>query len=656
MVKLSLWDKERSPPAGTSFTPSFNERPKTAPPPSGFPSFRRLSTDPVLSSSSSSSSSALPILSLTLSSPSFLDSVVHDGVSDNPLYVIETEANLTKIRRSDAKGFINVARVRWREDPAFFSKSKKELSGVLLAFGKGQWKPADEFLGYSYSSLSSYRKFYLPHHSNSLRWKRSGSSSYSCTTATVKGPVAILEPAVLIAPPHIKIFDPIFRTGSTARPQRSHAGVPISLLDFLLVTSMLLLTEHDEWTNVTRTRPVTTAPADDGAYEEDSVRHLPPSSSVTSTPSRSATIDTLHNPSSASLVSGFSSGMAPSFGLDNWRNNVSERPRSPDDRWPSSSREPGSPVRASGASQSSADSDAISTPASPTHHTFSYRSGSSISSHNRQPYHSAPSLSNTHARDLPIPPLPTSHYVNPKHSRTFRGPDSSAQSRYARSPSPTSRHSTYPSQSSRDGEPWRISTELSRPSAMSSSASVYNLSGPSSAHPSHAESQWPPTTPGSSTPSLHHYPHTPITSRSLPPIPPVPTIDRSLVHKSPLSSPNVIAVPSLPHPPSLTRSGTTTTTRMSTVPHRSQSYNNLRRTTIKAPPNYLASTQDNTVHPSDLGLLDAMQAFGINDGGAHAPGGQVLSQGMTEVMRPDSVYDAPPPAYSQLDMARSPLQ
>ena len=94
-------------------------------------------------------------MTLRLSSPSFLDSVVHDGSSENPLYVIDTDNNITKVRRSDPKGFVNVSRVRW---PTDFHKSSfrknKGLTGVEVVFGKGHWKPADEFLGYSYGTLS----------------------------------------------------------------------------------------------------------------------------------------------------------------------------------------------------------------------------------------------------------------------------------------------------------------------------------------------------------------------------------------------------------------------------------------------------------------------------------------------------------------------
>ena len=100
-------------------------------------------------------------MTLRLSSPSFLDSVVHDGSSDNPLYVIDTVDNVTKVRRSDPRGFVKVCGVRWPTGPTrSMSRKNKDLVGVEVAFGKGAWKSADDFLGYSYSSLS---RFVPPH-------------------------------------------------------------------------------------------------------------------------------------------------------------------------------------------------------------------------------------------------------------------------------------------------------------------------------------------------------------------------------------------------------------------------------------------------------------------------------------------------------------
>jgi hypothetical protein len=193
MVKFSLpsRDKDKSQfQAGTSFAPILAGRFKPSVPSTPAVLRRLKSTD--AATSKAKQQTHLPLMTLRLSSPSFLDSVVHDGSSDNPLYVIDTDDNVTKVRRSDPKGFVKVCCVRWPTDPIRSSHKNKDLSGVEVAFGRGTWKAADDFLGYSYSSLSrfvsaccivdipldfhydSYRKFYVPHHPHSLKWKPYG--------------------------------------------------------------------------------------------------------------------------------------------------------------------------------------------------------------------------------------------------------------------------------------------------------------------------------------------------------------------------------------------------------------------------------------------------------------------------------------------------
>ncbi|KAI9508626.1 hypothetical protein F5148DRAFT_1194849 [Russula earlei] len=283
MVHLSLLSRDKNTSqfqAGSSFTPTFSGRFKSplSLPPSVLRRFKSIHSAP------QSQPVDHPLMTLRLSSPSFLDSVVHDGSSDNPLYVIDTDHNVTKIRRSDPKGFVNVSCVRWpRHALNSTSRNDKDLTGVEVMFGKGQWKPADDFLGYSYSSLSSYRKFYIPHHPHSLKWKPFG-FHHVCTTETVKGPVAILEPASQRAPPQLKIFDPLFRFGSS-RPQRMHNGLPLSLLDFLLVTAMMLVTPNDEWMNVTRINPSEPLPdswhpSDGSSSEHPDLKPLLPASAT----------------------------------------------------------------------------------------------------------------------------------------------------------------------------------------------------------------------------------------------------------------------------------------------------------------------------------------------------------------------------------------
>jgi hypothetical protein len=153
MVKfLPSWDRDKSQfQAGTSFTPSLAGRFKSSASSTTPTVLRRLKSPDI----SATQPTHHPLMTLRLSSPSFLDSVVHDGSSDNPLYVIDTDDNVTKIRRSDPRGFVKVCGVRWPMDPIrSLSRKNKDLIGVEVAFGKGSWKSADDFLGHSYSSLS----------------------------------------------------------------------------------------------------------------------------------------------------------------------------------------------------------------------------------------------------------------------------------------------------------------------------------------------------------------------------------------------------------------------------------------------------------------------------------------------------------------------
>jgi hypothetical protein len=156
MVKLSLpsWDRDKSQlQAGTSFAPTLAGRFKSSASSTTPTALRRLK----LPDTAATQPTHHPLMTLRLSSPSFLDSVVHDGSSDNPLYVIDTDDNVSKVRRSDPRGFVKVCSVRWPMDPIkSMSRKNKDLVGVEVAFGKGAWKPADDFLGYSYSSLSRF--------------------------------------------------------------------------------------------------------------------------------------------------------------------------------------------------------------------------------------------------------------------------------------------------------------------------------------------------------------------------------------------------------------------------------------------------------------------------------------------------------------------
>ncbi|KAH8993410.1 hypothetical protein EDB92DRAFT_399966 [Lactarius akahatsu] len=74
------------------------------------------------------------------------------------------------------------------------------------------------------------------------------------TTEIVKGPVAVLEPAMQRAPPQLKFFDPLLRMGSS-KPQSMHNSLPFNLLDFSLMTAVPLVIPSEEQMNLMCTSP-----------------------------------------------------------------------------------------------------------------------------------------------------------------------------------------------------------------------------------------------------------------------------------------------------------------------------------------------------------------------------------------------------------------
>ncbi|KAG5651867.1 hypothetical protein H0H81_007114 [Sphagnurus paluster] len=90
-----------------------------------------------------------------------------------------------------------------------------------------------------------------------LHWKgsetflRRGALLRSCTTASLKGPIAILEPAVDSLPPRLEVFETL-HDKYDMRPLQVHHGVSVLLLDYLLVTSLFLVSDAQEWMVVDR--------------------------------------------------------------------------------------------------------------------------------------------------------------------------------------------------------------------------------------------------------------------------------------------------------------------------------------------------------------------------------------------------------------------
>lgn len=58
--------------------------------------------------------------------------------------------------------------------------------------------------------------------------------------------MATLEPAILEAPPRIRVYDPLYEPDPT-RPLKEHRGIPVLLLDYLITTALLVCSDKHEW-------------------------------------------------------------------------------------------------------------------------------------------------------------------------------------------------------------------------------------------------------------------------------------------------------------------------------------------------------------------------------------------------------------------------
>lgn len=467
-------------------------------------------------------------------------------------------------------------------------------------------------------------------------------SSYprKCTTQTVKGPVAILEPTTGLTGPELRIYHTVFDPHAP-NTQRMHAGVPLSVLDFLLVTSMLLLTETDEWTNISRAPAPDIAPdpgpSNSGSvaggldYLQSPTQPVPP----LPTPVRANTIhgSPARNRSTTSLASGPSG--SGSGKVERWRATVApQRPPTPDDAARSGS--PGT-SQSNRASRSSADSELI-TPPSPLTHRFSMRS--MVSGSGRP--HTSHGVSSV-SRDLPVPPVPRIPPLAYEPGGPL-GPPARAtttQQMLARSPSPAtsqqsgSLHATPPPQGQTT-----IQQQLSSSPALGSWEPQASPISPAFIERTTSARSYPPSSSGSSTP----YPSTP--SRALPlpplPLPPVPAsqpIDRQM-SKSPGFIGSVRRQPSTPLPssPSPSNFSGMSGSRTQDI--------DLRRTTLfKAPPGYATAHTDVPVPVSVAATPDLPAAV---EGLSIAASGPAPAASP----RPETLYDTPPPAYSQQDLER----
>ncbi len=85
-----------------------------------------------------------PLLVLKLSGPSFLDTIVRDDKSKDPIYITETSSEVTTLYRLDHPRDepIKAATIQWPIHPV----RTKGKSGRSVQFGNGSWREAEDIL------------------------------------------------------------------------------------------------------------------------------------------------------------------------------------------------------------------------------------------------------------------------------------------------------------------------------------------------------------------------------------------------------------------------------------------------------------------------------------------------------------------------------
>ncbi|KZT29129.1 hypothetical protein NEOLEDRAFT_1167149 [Neolentinus lepideus HHB14362 ss-1] len=276
-----------------------------------------------------------PLLTLTLSTPSFLDTAITDELTNKPVYVIETSGRTTSILRANTAqgGYIKAASIRWPNPEKGKGKKKASINDILVRIGKSSWLGSEEFLvfGTTFTDpLPSTRKFMIQDYPDRLKWKHVG-SHYHCVTSAFKTPVAILEPSTLTTPTRIKVFETLFKRGDG--PKVDYRAIPIVLIDHLIVTAFLLLTDVEEWEKTgmaeayeERTEgrsPSPTTPGPSSGASAESLRRwqalirgsfIPPPRSARDRPSSSRSSASRSLKNRASTI--FDSGMSQSSGSD----------------------------------------------------------------------------------------------------------------------------------------------------------------------------------------------------------------------------------------------------------------------------------------------------------------------------------------------------
>ena len=226
-----------------------------------------------------------PLLSLKLSSHTFLDSSVKDDQSATVVYTIKTRNAYTAVLRCDGKeDYVKIAMIKW---PGALSNEGRDDYNSLLIKMKGLcWSDGQMFLSSGLQSEcvhdsssyhvtvsnacisnSSSRKFTIPDYAHAIKWKRYGTSYWvslpptqhcryiltgkQCTTPGVKGAIAILDLARGLEPMRLIVYE-TFHDKYDPQALSTYQGVSLLLLDYLIVTALLSATDVTAWMHLKR--------------------------------------------------------------------------------------------------------------------------------------------------------------------------------------------------------------------------------------------------------------------------------------------------------------------------------------------------------------------------------------------------------------------
>ena len=396
-----------------------------------------------------------------------------------------------------------------------------------------------------------------------------------------------------------------------------HNGIALSLLDFLLVTAMLILTPNDEWMNVTRTSPSELVPVSRPPYDS-SFSHEPPDVKPILLTSESTQ------------------------SIERWRSAKSP-PVEEEDGSDCGESSDGRTSLSRAASQFSFHTRAQSTAQHSTYPTeplvFASLSDSSLSLASHAS--TFPRSGRGRTRELPVPPTPL-----PQGPSLDRGPPSASSYASHVSQLPRGQHTQdeplpiapFPGSSSTTSP----SHDVRSPINSTSLLSRHVAGSPTSIH---ARSLPIPPTPSTSKPRLPSLPlfSSPVSS----PISPI----------SPHALPG--PVPPVPHRPSLLHTRSYTHPRSVSTPYH-ESPHDFGPTSVKAPPASaptppLPIAAHASVQRGAMGLSLSIRTTDVapvlRSAGANAASADT-SFASSEETHP---FD-PPPAYSVLDMVRSPSQ